>query len=87
MKNIVSMKRFIDDGVGLHCMNQNAFKKWKMEVSKRVSDKGLSIKKTDWSEPKEKHKMINFLDINLHLTQREHSKRICTGSPLMLVLI
>ena len=64
MKNIVSMKRFIDDGVGLHCMNQNAFKKWKMEVSKRVSDKGLTIKKTDWSEPKEKHKMINFLDIN-----------------------
>ena len=64
MKNIVSMERFIDDGVGLHCMNQNAFKKWKIEVSKRVSDKGLTIKKADWSEPKEKHKMINFLDIN-----------------------
>ena len=64
MKDIIDIKRFIDDGVGLHRMNQNSFKKWKIDVSKRVGVYGLTIKEKDWSEPKHKHDMINFLDIN-----------------------
>ena len=64
MKDVIDIKRFIDDGVGVHRMNQNSFEKWKIDVSKRVKVYGLTIKKEDWSEPKQKHAMINFLDIN-----------------------
>ena len=64
MKDIVDIKRFIDDGVGLHCMTSRTFSKWKEVVSERVGVYGLTIKQSDWSEPKTKHGMINFLDIN-----------------------
>ena len=64
MKDVIDIKRFIDDGVGVHRMNQNSFEKWKIDVSKRVKVYGLTIKKEDWSQPKQKHAMINFLDIN-----------------------
>ena len=63
MKDIVDVKRFIDDGVGLHCMTSRNFAKWKNIVSDRVGNYGLKIKQSDWSEPENKHGMINFLDI------------------------
>ena len=71
MRDIVSIRRFIDDGVGLHCMSRRAFAKWKSMVSERVSDYGLTITKSDWSEPKEKHAMINFLNINFSFDEKK----------------
>ena len=64
MKDIVSIKRYIDDGIGLHTMTPRRFDIWKMHISSLVSNDGLIIKKDDWSVPKTKFSMINFLDIN-----------------------
>ena len=64
MKDIIDVKRFIDDGVGLHSMTKRSFSKWKGTVSDRVATYGLTIKESDWSEPDLKYGMINFLDIN-----------------------
>ena len=64
MKNVIDIKRFMDDGAGLHCMTRRSFSKWKTAVSKGVATYGLTIKDSDWSEPKEEHGMIHFLDIN-----------------------
>ena len=64
MKDIVDIKRFIDDGVGIHSMTSRSFSKWKKSISERVAFYGLTIKESDWNEPSVKHDMINFLDIN-----------------------
>ena len=45
-------------------MTRRSFSKWKTAVSKGVATYGLTIKDSDWSEPKEEHGMVNFLDIN-----------------------
>ena len=64
MKDVVSIKRFIDDGIGIHTMTSRQFDLWKRSVSDGVSVFGLKIKDSDWSTPSEKFGMINFLDIN-----------------------
>ena len=64
MKDIVSIKRYIDDGIGIHTMTKRRFCVLKNTISKGVLTFGLKIKESDWSEPNENHAMINFLDIN-----------------------
>ena len=64
MKNIVAVKRFIDDGVGIHQMTKRLFDRWKAEVSVRVNKFGLTIKEQDWNVPSEKSEPVNFLDIS-----------------------
>ena len=63
MKDIVDVRRFIDDGVGIHTMTKRVFKGWKSEISKRVAAFHLKIKESDWSEPNTKFGSVNFLDI------------------------
>ena len=64
MKNIVDIKRFVDDGVGLHCMTKRTFSTWRKTVSSKVSEFGLRIKDSDWNVPEDIHGKVNFLDIN-----------------------
>ena len=65
MNDVVSIKRYIDDGIGVHTMTERRFELWKVKVSKLVLDQHrLLIKESDWSVPKAKFSMINFLDIN-----------------------
>ena len=71
MSQVVDIKRFIDDGVGVHLMTSRQFKKWKSTVSSKVANYGLKIKDTDWSEPEERFEMINFLDINFSFDSRK----------------
>ena len=63
MKEVVDIKRFVDDGAGIHIMTSRTFNAWKKVVSERVSLFGLKIKESDWSEPVQKHEPVNFLDI------------------------
>ena len=69
MKEVISIKRYIDDGIGLHTMTERKFDIWKKNVSRLVSDHDLKIKETDWSVPLTKHAMISFLDINFSFDQ------------------
>ena len=64
MKGIISIRRYIDDGVGLHVMTRRQFDNWKTTISKRVASFGLKIKDTDWTVPQKHTDMVNFLDIN-----------------------
>ena len=61
MKYIVRIKRYIDDGIGIHTMT--TFTVLKTTISKGVLTFGLKIKESDRSEPNENHDMINFLYI------------------------
>ena len=63
MKDVIGIKRFIDDGVGVHRMNQRTFSKWKKTVSSLVSEFGLTIKDSDWNQPDDNQISVNFLDI------------------------
>ena len=48
MKNIVAVKRYIDDGVGIHKMTKRVFDRWRSEISKQVKECGdLTIKDSD----------------------------------------
>ena len=67
MKNIVLVKRYIDDGVGVHTMTKRGFDRWKKIVSARVLEFGLKIKESYWNVPSEKHLPVNFLDLNFWL--------------------
>ena len=70
MKDIVSIKRYIADGIGIHTMTSRRFELWKASISDKVSKFHLKIKDTDWSVPPEKFKMINFLDINFSFDEK-----------------
>ena len=72
MKNIVDIKRFVDDGTGVHIMTKRVFNGWKKTVSERVAGFGLKIKETDWNEPEEKHGPVNFLDISFKFDSNKH---------------
>ena len=58
------MKRYIDDGIGIHTMTKRRFEVWKTAISGRVAEFGMKIKRSDWSTPSSESEMINFLDIN-----------------------
>ena len=71
MRDIVGIKRFIDDGVGIHTMSDRRFGIWKKLVSSKVAELHLKIKDSDWSEPAEDHQPINFLDIQFSFDQNK----------------
>ena len=65
MSNIVDIKRYIDDGVGIHRMRPRAFKIWRKQVSSALKTKfDLTIKDSDWSVVDEDQNSVNFLDIS-----------------------
>ena len=72
MRNIIDIKRYIDDGIGIHIMNQNDFVDWKRTVSERVSKFKLKIKENDWEEPTSKHAPVHFLDIQLSFDKKRN---------------
>ena len=64
MRDVIDVKRYIDDGVGVHMMSERRFGGWKKLVSSKVYNFAkLEIKPCDWSTPTDKHKPVNFLDI------------------------
>ena len=71
MKDIIGIKRYIDDGVGVHTMSQRRFSGWKKLVSNKVTNYGMKIKATDWNEPADKHHPVNFLDIQFWFDERK----------------
>ena len=64
MKDVIDVRRYIDDGVRVHTMSERQFTGWKKQVSKKVEKFGLEIKEEDWSVPPKKFQPINFLDIS-----------------------
>ena len=64
MKRIISIRRYIDDGVGLHFMTKREFGIWSSTISEKVKLFHLKIKDSDWTVPEKQGKMVNFLDIN-----------------------
>ena len=71
MKDIVGIKRFIDDGVGIHTMSERRFSAWKKLVSKKVAKHGMKIKPGDWSVPLDKYHPVNFLDIQFSFDENK----------------
>ena len=64
MNNIVDIKRYIDDGVGIHCMRPRAFQIWKKTVTTELHREfHLTIEESDWNVPTEDDIAVNFLDI------------------------
>ena len=62
MKNIVSIKRFIDDGAGIYEGNMENFSEWKRSTTEILSRYNLIIKEVDWKVAKPTE-YVNFLDI------------------------
>ena len=71
MTDIVGIKRYIDDGVGIHTMSERRFKSWKKLVSSKVSTRGMLIKPDDWNAPSDKYKPVNFLDIQFRFAENK----------------
>ena len=69
MKDIVGIKRYIDDGIGIHTMSERRFSGWKKLVSSRVAKYGMKIKAEDWSVPTNKYEPVNFLDIQFYFDE------------------
>ena len=63
MRDVIDIKRYIDDGVGIHRMSQRAFINWRKSVSSGLKNFGLTIKESDWVVPTDEQTSINFLDI------------------------
>ena len=64
MKDVLAIKRYIDDGVGVHTMTERSFGIWKNKISAEVYRFGrLTIKESDWSTPEVRWGPVNFLDI------------------------
>ena len=70
MSEIIGIRRYIDDGIGIHTMTKRKFDVWNNVVSERVSEFGLKIKKSDWSVPAMRHGPINFLDISFSFDEK-----------------
>ena len=63
MNSIVSIKRFIDDGVGIHNLSSRQFSQWRNSLTEGVRKFGLNIKETDWKIAECSSNPVNFLDI------------------------
>ena len=71
MSEVVDIKRFIDNRMGIHKMTKRKFDLWSSIVSQRVYDEfALTIKKSDWSVPAARHGPVNFLDISLSFDEK-----------------
>ena len=63
MKDVLAIKRYIDDGVGVHTMTERSFGIWKNKISAEVYRFGrLTIKESDWNTPEVRWGPVNFLD-------------------------
>ena len=71
MRDIVDIKRFIDDGVGMHCMSDRRFTIWTKTISDKVEEHKMKIKPTDWTVPSKEHGPVNFLDILFSFDERK----------------
>ena len=63
MRGVADVKRYIDDGIGVHFMTPRAFTAWKKEVSSKVKTFDLEIKESDWNSPDHHNGSVNFLDV------------------------
>ena len=66
MRNILDIKRFIDDGVGFFVGTEDDFEEWLRIVNQEIAALGLHI---DESSLKKNSKFINFLDIKFCFDQ------------------
>ena len=87
MRNVVDIKRYIDDGIGVHLMTKRAFETWKKVVSTNVSACGLKIKHSDWNFPDHHNGSVNFLDVKFWFNQEDLVlyRLIFIKNPQMLV--
>ena len=69
MNGIVGIKRFIDDGCGIHRMSVESFKQFMIDVSNGVKLYGLKIKESDWSVSESPSIPIHFLDIKIYVNK------------------
>ena len=81
MNGIVDIKRFIDDGCGIHQMSVDMFKTFMMKVSEGVKEYGLKIKESDWSVSESAEIPIHFLDINIFVSQNNSIKTTLYRKP------
>ena len=63
MEKIISIKRFIDDGTGIHFMSNQEFDVWRTNLKNEVNKSGLNIKDTDWNIAESSSDTVNFLDL------------------------
>ena len=63
MRDIVSIKRYIDDGIGIHSMTKRKFDTWKNRVSSDVAEYGFKIKDSDWLVPSEKARRCRNVEL------------------------
>ena len=71
MKGIIDIKRFIDDGCGIHKMSASKFKSFSSYVSENVKKYGLKIKESDWNVPTNARESVSFLDIKLKFDEKK----------------
>ena len=60
MKDVISLKRYIDDGCGLYNGSKESFTNWIAEINSLIEPYGLNIDETSISDPGE---YVNFLNI------------------------
>ena len=63
MRSIVSIRRFIDDGAGIHFMSPREFSLWRKVLTDEVRKYGLNIKESEWNIAEISSDSVNFLDI------------------------
>ena len=63
MKDIVSTKRFIDDGTGIFSGSMEEFNSWKEEFTDKLKKFKLYIKDGDWDVAFNAGEMVHILDI------------------------
>ena len=64
MRNIYSIKRFIDDEVGIFTGSIRQFNSWKTELTKALNVFNLNVKNEDWNIAIEPGLLVHFLDIS-----------------------
>lgn len=63
MKDIVSVKRFIDDGTGIFTGTEQAFEQWKQHLVAKLQKLKLFIKDEDWDTAFKLGETVHILDI------------------------
>jgi hypothetical protein len=75
MKNVITAKRYVDDGAGLMTGSPEDFTQWLEKVNENLSPYGLLI---DESSISQTNNFISFLDIQFFSTIMGICKQICT---------
>ena len=71
MRNVIDIKRFIDDGSGFFCGSEDVFNNWLNEINEGIGVLGLTIDESNFQEPTH---YVNFLDINFCFDSDGHLK-------------